>query len=729
MEYSKSDEKSLAGIAHEVLRDISSRTPEVLKAHIKEICKTLEDEAPTPKKTNNPSAAENLKACASFASRFAKEIPHDRKFIQAMTAFAILGSPPQAAKYAVSIIMTTSDKKEILAKDLVRKCVNGFEYGGDGFLSRLAALSQLMLLAPNEVDEEIDAIIDIAIKGILLQVRTESSSDAESYIWSDTVGIECEAKCWALKILVNRIRSHPTPHSLSETATPVYDLLSTLIAQEGELSTEKNTPATHKPRLRLLAARLFLKLCTKKPHDTLLTPTNFNSLAIVAQDSEVQVRTGFLKRLQKYLTLQKLPQRFYAIPFLLAFEPNDELKSQITTWIRSRVIFFSSFKSQPANTKPAVIMESVFARLLSLLTHHPDYGPTPEDLIDFSRYIIFYLQNVATEDNVSLIYHIAQRLKQCRDAIAPRKHPTDLSNFDPNLYHLSDLAQLTIRKFEEAHSWIIQTLPAKIRLPTSLFAELNSHDEAQHIAEHNYLPEGVEQGIENLVRISMRAGRSTKKRKSEGEIQEGLRESKKPKAIPIRKANTKEKRVAKTASTTKTPKRKTSSTENAKPTKGEAPGERRRSGRVRLAGDKSYAERDDEEDDNEMEVLEWEYVNGSQPDDDELVEGQQETQEPNNHHLVSSSELSDPRLDPDPDPELQDSSPPSIKQKRSSPPKTAKQPTRGAKASQARSKPKPKPRTKRGPRKKNEKAVELNNDHDDADDDDEVSDPPDDEEE
>lgn len=619
-EFAKSDEKSLSGIAHEVLRDISSRTPEVLKAHIQEICRTLEEEAPTPKKANNPGAAENLKACASFASKFAKEIPHDRKFTQAMTGFAIFGSPPEAAKYAVSIIMTTSDKKELLAKDLVKRCVKGFQYGGNGFLSRLATLSQLMLLAPNEVDEESDAVIDIAIKQILLQVQTESTDDPDSYTWSNTVDVECEAKCWALKILVNRVRSHPTLDTLSDVAAPVYNLLSALITQDGEISTAKTTPATHKPRLRLLAARLFLKLCTKKPHDALLTPTYFNSLAVVAQDSEARVRSGFLQRLKKYLAQQKLPQRFYTIPFLLAFEPDDDLKLQTTTWIRSRVVFFSSLKSQPASSansnKPAIVMESVFARLLSLLTHHPDYGSTSEDLTDFGRYLIFYLQNVATEDNLSLIYHIAQRVKQCRDAVTPRKNPTDPSIFDSNLYHLSDLAQLTIRKFEDAHSWTVQTLPAKIRLPTSLFAELNSHDEAQQIAEHNYLPDGVEEGIEGLVRASMRAGRSSKKRKSEGDIHEGARESKRPKALPIRKANTKEKRAPKAGATGKTPKKKAHSTENAKTDRGEGSSERRRSGRVKLVGGKSYAEREDEEDDDEMEVLEWEYV-GGEPDAEE----------------------------------------------------------------------------------------------------------------
>lgn len=617
MEYSKSDENSLATVAHEVLREISSRTPEVLKAHVQEICRTLEEDAPSIKKKNDPSAVENLKACASFSLKFAKDIPHDRKFVHAMTSFALFGSPPEAAKYAVSIIMKTSDKKEMLTKDLVKKCVTGFEYGSEGFLSRLATLSRLILLAPAEVDEDFDAVIDIAIKQVLLKVRTKNTNDEQSYKWSNMIDPECEAKSWALKILVNRVRSHPTPSTLSDVAAPVYDLLSTLVSEDGEVSSEKNTPSHHRPRLRLLAARLFLKLCTKKPHDALLSPADFNALALVAQDSEYPVRSRFLQRLKKYLMLQKLPQRFYSIPFLLAFEPTDDLKSETMTWIRSRVVFFSSLKSQPSNpshsNRTAIVMESIFARLLSLLAHHPDYCSSSEDLIDFGRYLIFYLQNVANEENLSLIYHISQRVKQCRDAVLPHD-ATIPSRYDSNLHHLSDLAQLTIRKYEDAHSWNIQALPAKIRLPTSLFAEITSHDEAKQIAERNHLPDGVEEGIERLVRASMRVGRPSKKRKSEGELHDGARETKKPRGIPIRKANTKEKRVPKVATTTKTPKKKLQSTKGSMTNEGDGSGERRRSGRVKPLEGKSYAEREDEEDDDEMEVLSWQYVdNDSEP--------------------------------------------------------------------------------------------------------------------
>ncbi|KAL8707867.1 MAG: hypothetical protein Q9220_007151 [cf. Caloplaca sp. 1 TL-2023] len=648
VEHSRTDAKSLASTAHEVLREISSKMPEVLKAHVQEICKTLQDEAPSNTKSNDASAVDNLKACASFAAKYPSEIPQDRKFLQAMINYALHGSPPEAAKYAVSVIWATSEKKEMLARDLAQKCIQGFRYGGEGFLSRLATLSQLMLLAPNEIDEQsADAILDIAIKQILLQVREPSEQSTDAYEWSSTIDTEVLAKCWALKILVNRIRSHPDAETLPDVAAPVYTLLSALVEQQGDLTTAKNTPPAHKSRLRLLAARQYLKLCTQKSHDVLLTPSAFNSLSTVAQDSEQCVRASFLQRLKKYLNQQKLPQRFYTIPFLLAFEPSEHLRSDVTTWIRSRATAFSHMKFQQSGTpnKPNIVMESVFARLLSVLSHHPDYADDADSLLDFARYLIFYLQNVATEDNLSLIYHIAQRVKQCRDGVLSSSAHTASDNVsteaDDPLYHLSDLAQIAIRKYEDLHNWTIQTMPGKVRLPSSLFAEIKSHSEAQRIAEHNYLPENVEAGVEDLLKAMLRAsrtGHSSKKRKSEGGDNDG-RDAKKAKGgLPIRKppgssgGAAKEKRAANSHRTlngnvTKTPK---ASKQQSKETKEQGSGERRRSGRVKEV-ETSYAERDSDEDDKEMEML------------DAGVAGESESES----ESEANAETVDPDVEPD----------------------------------------------------------------------------------
>ena len=657
MEYSKTDEKSLAAIAHIILKDISAQTPEVLKAHVQEICKTLQEDAPLANKPNKSSAVDSLKACAGFAKKFPKEIPQDRKFLQAMTGFALNGTPPEAAKHAVSIIMAASEKKEMIAKDIVHKCVKDFQYGRDGFLSRLAALSQLWLLAPTEIDKDGDAVIDIAVKEILLKVRTPSTESPDAYEWSSEVDPECAAKCWALKILVNRLRSHATPSTLSEVAQPIYTLLSTLISKEGELSSDRTTPPTHKSRLRLLAGRLYLKLCTSKPHEALLTPSAFNQLAVLAQDACTHVRESFLQRLKKYLSKNTLTARFYTIPFLLAFEPDARFKAETATWLKSRASFFSELKRQSSSSsipateaktgvvihRASTVLETTFARLISLLAHHPDYGSSNSDLIDFAKYLVFYISNIANEENISLIYHIAQRVKGCRDAITSSKasdtepkilvEDPAVENFSERLYTLSDLAQLAIRIYEETHNWSIQTLPSltRLSLPRSLFVEIREHETAISIAEKIYLPAAtddepdVKEGVEALVRKAKSAasGGGGRKRKSEGDDRttENVG-SKKVKRLPVREGKAKPSFKSLTYNTKKSSK-KTTSTGVKKGVDWDGSdeeddaavqidtrdtvlpnSERRRSGRVSgVAVGKNYAEREDDEDDEEMEDL------------------------------------------------------------------------------------------------------------------------------
>jgi len=595
MEFSRDDEHVLSGTAHEVLKEISSKTPEVFKAHIQELCKVIEEQAPTVKKPNEPGAVNTLKACAGFARKFPQDLPKDRKFLQSLTDFALHGTPAQAAKHAVSIILAVAERKEMHAKDLVQRGVKDFKYGSSNFLSRLATLSQLMLLAPEEVDEESDAVIDIAINQILLKVR--SPSEECEYEWQDKVDEECEAKMWALKILVNRLRSHNDPETLEDIAEPVYRLLKVLIIEDGELSKAKDSPSSHKPRLRLLAAELYLKLCTKKVFNELLTPSDFNRLALVAQDVLPQVRFGFMNKLKKYLGLNKLPQRFYTIIFLLAFDPQNQFREDTLTWIRSRSAFFAQQKT--------TVMESVFARLLSLLAHHPDYGTSADDLLDSARYIMFFLKPIATEQNLSLIYHFAQRVKQKRDAINPDR--------SENLYHLSDLAQAIIRRYEEAHGWSLQTFPQNLRLPSELFASIPNDELAQEIARKTYLPEGLEEKLDALVKVKAK----TKAKKRKSDEHDDAPAKKKPKSgsttaasastvaskgkgLPIRKSS---------AKPVKTPKTKKSKDVESTPSS-----ERRRSGRG--TGTKTYAERDDEEDDEEMEILNH--------DDDEAEESEAE---------------------------------------------------------------------------------------------------------
>ncbi|KAJ9664720.1 Sister chromatid cohesion protein pds5 [Neophaeococcomyces mojaviensis] len=515
MEYARSPDMSYADAAQEILREISAKVPEVMKTHIQVLCQELEEAAPSQKSSEGVSAVDALKACAVFSKRFPDNVPKSRKFELAMMQFVQFSSSPKAAKHATSIILNTSDKKELRAKEIVTKAVK--RYGSDAAnrLAQLAAIAQVCLLSPQEASVEEDSILQIVFVNILHKNKSPSSEQDQA-AWSDDIDEETAAKQLALKILVNRCRSgnRESRESFDMLATPVIEVLMKLVHNNGEITPTEDTPATQRNHLRLDAARFLLKLCRHQPIcEEFVTPQRFMSIAHILINPPYAVRRGLIHQLKKYLSQNKLNVRWMTVFFLLAFEPTTDLKQNTLAWLKSRSTHYARLQKQARSTDKKTqtpnVMEMIFARLLSMLVHHPDYPTkdTPEfdgDLLDFAKYIVFYLQACATEENLSLIFHIAQRVKQAQDALS------DDEDVQERLYVLSDLAQATIRNYADlmpAHAKginLLQTWPGKAHLPSALFKPINGHAKAQEIAAKNYLPEDVALGLEQLVRKMVR---------------------------------------------------------------------------------------------------------------------------------------------------------------------------------------------------------------------------------
>ncbi|KIX93258.1 uncharacterized protein Z520_11114 [Fonsecaea multimorphosa CBS 102226] len=511
MAISRTDEGGLGEVAHEVLKEISARNPEVLKYHIQALCKELEDEAPSATKPEQDGVPDTLKACAAFARKYPSEMPKERKFLTALAQFALFSKSPRAAKHAVSIIMMAADKKEMYAKDLLSKALAGVESDDPHFLARLATIAQVCLLAPNAAGVDSDAIGKLALSGILLKNKSPSKMN-DPNAWDDSPDEETRAKELALRILVNRCRAQDETAETDESAAlakQTFKHLIVLIKNEGEITPSNDTPPAQKNRLRLTAAHLILKLCShKRKFEDLIDPQAFNSIVMIIIHPPNPVRAGFVNSLKKYLGLNRLAHRWFTALFLLAFEPDLELRASTITWIRARVQFFARQRLQASSTEKKMhqnVMESTFSRLLSLLAHHPDFPIEDSDefdgdLLDFAKYIVFYLWAVATEDNLSLIFHIAQRVKGARDSVVG----TD--DASKRLYILSDLSQAVIRNYADTMPArakgvnLLQTWPGKVSLPRNLFKALPSHEAAQEIAERNYLPEDVAVGLEKMIR-------------------------------------------------------------------------------------------------------------------------------------------------------------------------------------------------------------------------------------
>lgn len=604
MSVSRSDRQGLGEVAHEMLREISARNPEVLKTHIQALCNELQDSVPSGSHAEEASAADTLKACAQFARKYPAEISKDRKFLNAMASFALWSRSPRAAKHAVSIALTVADRKELHAKEILSTALKDDDHESPMFLARLATIAQICLLASSAASAESEAITTFAVVNTL-HVNQQPTVESNPNAWETEAGPEIKAKELALKILVNQCRSERDREDGDESEVLVrtaFGVLTQLIQEDGEVAPTKDTPAAQRNRLRLSAARNVLKLCShRRRFEDLVTPELFIKVALVVINPPYAVRSGFVNQAKKYLGQNRLNHRWLTVLFLLAFEPDDDLRSNTTTWLKSRVQYYERQQVKTNDKKSQHVMEGIFARLLSMMVHHPDYPETGSDdfdadLLDFSKYIVFYLVAVANDDNLSLIFHIAQRIKQTRDNVT---NPDEMSQ---RLYVLSDLAQAVIRNYADmmpAHTKgvnLLQTYPGSISLPRSLFRALPNHEEAQKIVEKNYLPEDTALGLEKLVKDYIKSTKGSKphvrrvtyadKKRKSGSIDpddEDDDEQKRPvkktkKTLPIRKTPKPKKTITSTPASTE-PSRKSTRTSNAI----------------------SYADGDSSDDDAEME--------------------------------------------------------------------------------------------------------------------------------
>ncbi|KAL2164093.1 hypothetical protein VTH06DRAFT_3307 [Thermothelomyces fergusii] len=623
MEYSRSDKDNMGPAAHEILNEISQRNPDLFKTHVGELCKDLVEQAPTQTRENDLAAVETLKACSTYARKYPKDVPADKDFARTMIDYALYGRPARAAKYAVNILLAKGDEKGLVsATDLLRRILKDWSYGSPDFLNKLAAVSQLELLAPRVTEEAEDAILNMAVQQILLEVRTESGAEDRDWVDDAELDEECQAKCLALKTLANRLRSIEDVDEAREKAKPVWKLLMKLVRAKGELSKTRETPRHHRARLRLLAAQLVLKLCTQKHFDEQLSPADFDALALTAQDAVQEVRHGFVRKLQKYLADNRLRSRFYTVVFLTAFEPSADFKQRTETWIRSRARHFQDAK-QP-------VLEAVMPRLLSLLAHHPDYGAEADELVDHARYLLYYVSLVATEANLGLIYKYAERVKQTLDALDERADRHQV---------LSDLAQAVIRKWQDKKNWVFNAYPAKVGLPVGLYSPLKSHDEAQAIAEKQFVPDGIDDKLDELLRAMDRKKKrksavddrgtdsqpSKKARVQQQQQQPGgggeqTKETKPTKSAKKSSAAASSPKQKKTAGKARRHANRDDEEEDDDVVAVVAPeSERRRRSARAAAANRSYVERDSDVDDEEMldGVAEWEYVDGDGEGEDE----------------------------------------------------------------------------------------------------------------
>ncbi|KAH7926273.1 hypothetical protein BV22DRAFT_1128351 [Leucogyrophana mollusca] len=455
--------------AQTLLTFMSKHNPALYKLHVSELTKAIADE-------KNPRLVEvGLQALAAVVRWDESLSVNDKRTSERVMRF-VLDSNPRHAKFAARFLACSKDREE-LCTEVVESIADKLPKASPQHLvAHTTVLAQFSRLVPDAFEHKSDVIMAFLVKKVLMVPtppdQDEMDTDAD-WVEDADVSPTLKARILSLKVCRNRCLAHAASATALDVTTPVLKMLTSILEHSGSCTADADDDPKVKSRMRLQAAVSLLHLSKIEAYANTIN-TTFIWLAITVQDPCYNVRMVFLTKLVSLLTPRKLPSRFNVIPFLTVHDPEADVKS--------RAIAYISFASR--SLPPALkvdIFEMLFIRLLHLLAHHPDFAIVHENLQEMAKYIEFYLDQIASSDNVSLLYHLAMKTKTVRDA--------ESHTYSENLYAMSELAQELIKSRSHSNSWNLESYPGKVKLPSDILRALPNAEAASKILKTVYLPD------------------------------------------------------------------------------------------------------------------------------------------------------------------------------------------------------------------------------------------------
>lgn len=546
--------------SEEIINNISTITPAAFKNQIHDLVGLIKNSVPGV----GESKVNTLRALFHIFNKMRDYMnDDDNKFFAKIIDFATRGTPSEA-KFAVKLI-SLSKNEDVLSVQLFDS-IYPFDGESENFTSHLSVLAQLFLTQHSLVEEKANEITPFLIKNVLL--TNEVVGKDSDPVWITDEEIEkgndqnLSAKLLALKIFTNRLRSLSEADDDSETVSQIAEhvlkLLISLIGNGGEIVSSKSatypTPRHYQTRLRLDAGLNLLKLAKIPKYNKLIKPTTLNRLILLIQDEDEHVRSIFIHKLIALLKAEEISLKFVPLVYFIAYEPNEALKSEIKTWIK---FSFSKKAATEGTSLKNIVFEKSITGLLHSIAHHPEFleyieqdDTNAEDegsLKAFTfalEYIVFFLDAIATEQNISLLFYFVTRIKQYRDALFTEDDFKQKNDGIYNIYRVSDLAQVAIKELQDHKNWTLNTYPGKIDLSSDLFSSMKSSQEGQNIVSTSFIPESITKALKAKVRQKIVSIASTKRSRPHHEGGTEASKVKKPKTETVKVKKTTRRRKA-----------------------------------------------------------------------------------------------------------------------------------------------------------------------------------------
>ncbi|CAE6417041.1 unnamed protein product [Rhizoctonia solani] len=451
----------IADRAQSVLECMSKFNPAVYAPHVAELVKALADE-------KHPRLVQYCtQALAAIVSLDSSLAPTEKRTTDRLVKIA-LSDVPKQAKFALRVLSHCKDGAHLCAKVVNTIAPALPSAKGDTLVAHIAALAEAAKSCPEAFEDKSNVITTYLVQELLMS-NTPSTEDEmitgdadEEWVEDSQLNAIGKAKLLALKVMHNRCLAHVHSDAALDISQPVFKLLFTILEHGGAVNPSVEYDPRIKARLRLQAAVSLLKLSSSETYANVVLK-NLIMLAITLQDTSFRVRSELLNKFTLLCINRKLGPNFYVLAFITAHDPEREIRERARNWV------IASMRRLPLELR-VQHFDMLFIRLLHLLAHHPDFAVTTEGLQDMAKYVEFYLEIVATAENIPLQFHLALKAKTVRDA--------DSHVFSEHLYVLSELAQHLIRARAKNRGWTLNTYPGKVKIPADIFRALPNHEAA-----------------------------------------------------------------------------------------------------------------------------------------------------------------------------------------------------------------------------------------------------------
>ncbi|XP_006463974.1 hypothetical protein AGABI2DRAFT_225984, partial [Agaricus bisporus var. bisporus H97] len=475
---SNSPSAQLAGAnATTILKAITKYAPGMARAHVGELCKCLLENSSTG---SDELTEITLRLLANLVKAENDVVVSDKRVIERIKRMA-LGSERRQTKFAARFLVLNLSAGTEPAREVLERIVDKLKGADDDELAaHIAALVQYARHAPDLFEEQSDIVVEHLVRRVINVPILGSEETAEE--WHEDAN-EIPSLLWAKVDTLKLFRHRSDPEKEKEKAEkivgPVVKMLQALMVHEGAMSEGVREDPKARSRMRLQAAVTMLHLARMDIY-TSAVMSSFGKLVLTIQDTCYGVRSTFLNKLITLYMTRKLPPPFGVVFFLTVHDPEEDVKGNAATCVRALL--------KKLNPQQRVeYFELLFVRLLHILAHHPDFSTEHEDLLDLAKYIQFYLDLVATSENVPLLYHLATKGKTVRD------HSSFVHS--ENFYILCELAQDLIKGRASAHSWPLPSYPGKVRMPADILRPLPNAEAANRILQTTFLPEGTREWV------------------------------------------------------------------------------------------------------------------------------------------------------------------------------------------------------------------------------------------